>query len=156
MPDDKKQEFDDLQNEIAGVETGRQPRIFDRDDPDIDPRTGKKKDDGFTQAVLSASAQAAKERLERLREMADRDAMGRLVFRTEDQTRAYYEDGTALTPDEMSVIEWKEGAPTWEEYQSAVAEWEGTGGPSLDTMEILNPVMPDAPMPGGKSLKLKF
>ena len=41
---------------------------------------------------------------------------GTKVFRTRDGTRAYTEDGELLTPEQMAGIQWRDDAPSWEDF----------------------------------------
>lgn len=50
-----------------------------------------------------------------MRGRASRAPDGRLVFRTRDGTGAYYEDETPV--DALDAIDWRPGAPEWENYK---------------------------------------
>ena len=57
--------------------------------------------------------------LEEIRARASVTEDGRRVYRTEDRRRAFYDDGTELTREEISKIRWRDGAPSWEQRQAA-------------------------------------
>ena len=57
--------------------------------------------------------------LEEIRARASVAEDGRRTYRTEDRGRAFYDDGTQLTREEISKVHWRDGAPTWEQRQAA-------------------------------------
>jgi hypothetical protein len=143
----RAQELDDFNNETAGRETGRMRRFVSSEESGSNERQRREGrelqtwllhltiDERLTllrarlaeldQASLIAM-QAAERRaldterqIDRLRDAATRDAHGRQVYRSADGLTAYYEDGRRLTDDEFSLVEWRAGAPTWEERQRA-------------------------------------
>lgn len=150
----ERRDFADAQDEAAGRDNGKMRR-FRPDDPDIDPKTGQKKDkdDEFTRAI-TAAALATAQRLRDLRDAANRDAWNRPVFRSVDGIHAFYEDGTELSGDEIAAVQWRPGAPAWEEYRAAYDDWQHAGSPALPS-QIGSPEIPDPPPPG-KSLGLKL
>ncbi|MGE3335996.1 MAG: hypothetical protein AB7I36_20340 [Rhodospirillaceae bacterium] len=139
----------DFNDERAGRETGRRRRFFTRDETS-EGRSERRADDlwffleaaELTERIAAfrerldeldrASAEAlvaaerrlalADDRLDYLRERAARDEFGRLVFRSADGKRAFYEDGTELTPDAMKAIDFKPGSTTIDAWTSGLQE----------------------------------
>jgi hypothetical protein len=62
---------------------------------------------------------AARDALEEVRQGASIDRQGRQVYRTADGMRAYTDDGQEMTPEQTAAVEWRAGAPVWEERQRA-------------------------------------
>lgn len=118
---DQTRDFRDLQDELAGRETGRLRRFGHErgEEPDLRDRKRRQENEA-ARLALDIQRLQIEERLREMRDRASHDALGRAVFRAADG-RAYYEDGTELTPEEIDAIEWIEGAPTWEEYRDAAA-----------------------------------
>lgn len=61
----------------------------------------------------------AEQHLERLREAAAVDRLGRRVYRAADG-RVFFEDGSELTPDESAGIAWRTSHTSWETRRDAV------------------------------------
>lgn len=83
--------------------------------------------DAMDRASVEALQQIEEEllalRLEReqMLERAFRDERGRAIFMTEDESAAYYEDGTQLGDDEFRALrERLRGKPTWEQLQAQI------------------------------------
>jgi hypothetical protein len=140
----RQRDRDDFDNEIAGNETGRMRRFLREDQT---PQAAQLREqererrartalvtqiqlqqfsarleelDRASLGALRASERQARdagERLDRLRESANRDEHGQRVYRTEDGRAAYYDDGTQLRRNEMDRVDWKAGTPTWEQRQ---------------------------------------
>lgn len=118
-------------------------------------------------AAAEHRARLAREQLDRIREAANRDRHGMRVYKTEDGLRAFYEDGTALTPTEMADVQWRQTAPTWEElvdagqandaaerdvreitrFRERLAEHEETlaGDPTPEELELIEQELADLP-----------
>jgi hypothetical protein len=76
--------------------------------------------------TLERSLKRARQRLEAaqavlddIRARASVTPDGRRAYRTEDRKRAFYDDGTELTREEIAKVPWREGAPTWEQRLAA-------------------------------------
>jgi hypothetical protein len=72
--------------------------------------------------AMKRSRQRVKETqavLEEIRARASVSEDGRRAYRTEDRRRAFYDDGTQLTREEISKVHWRDGAPSWEQRQAA-------------------------------------
>jgi hypothetical protein len=76
-------------------------------------------DRASARAMIEADrrVQETERALEELRRRAALDEHGRRVYRTADGKRAFREDGTELTQQQMDAVDWKGGEPTWEEHQ---------------------------------------
>jgi hypothetical protein len=143
----RRKDFDDLMLELAGI-TGRTPRFLTQAQIDrIRAEAGSASHEtpaerawreyvefcGRVQQQLAAVSRtignallkserrvhAAQEALDSIRERATVDGKGRRVYRTEDQQRAFTEDGQQLSRDEMETVQWRPDAPTWEQHQDA-------------------------------------
>jgi hypothetical protein len=57
--------------------------------------------------------------LDDIRARASVSEDGRRVYRTDDRRRAFYDDGTELTREEIAKVHWRDGAPTWEQRLAA-------------------------------------
>ena len=60
------------------------------------------------------------ELLDTMRASASRTADGRIVFRTKDGTKGFFEDGTQMPADDFKRQQWEKGATPWEDWQSMV------------------------------------
>jgi hypothetical protein len=151
--DRRRRDFDQLQEEISGFTGGRISRFLRQDDIERirDDRgmgaSGSQAD--FWQRYMEATADvtrqlartdraieraleksqarvhAAQEALQDIRARATVAEDGRLVYRTQDQQHAYADNGDELSANEMAKVEWRAGAPTWEErvaYGKRLAE----------------------------------
>jgi hypothetical protein len=147
-PVQELQDRDDLNNEIAGRETGRAKRFFplggsaaeaERREEDewaafvahltcqerielLAVRFGEL-DRASLIALQEAEArrQEAEDVIDGMKRNASLDREGRRAYRSADGRRAFYEDGRELTPAQLAEVNWKGGAPTWEERKDAEA-----------------------------------
>jgi len=141
-------DFNDLQDENAGRDTGKQLRFTPPESSPQGLAARRDKDRLFwnAQAELSLRIARLRERLdeldraaeralrradERLRETQEQldraranaatDEHGNRVYFTRDGKRAFYEDGSELTAQQRAAIHAHEGATTWEEQTAADA-----------------------------------
>lgn len=68
--------------------------------------------------------QDAREALEDIRSRATKTADGTAVYLSADGTRAFDEHGNELSPEALAEIDWRDGAPTWEERQETGKRFE--------------------------------
>lgn len=134
---------EDFNNEIAGRETGRAARFvpdYARPEAEKARREEREQFRGLIAITLQGKLDELRQRLEELdrltilalreaerrleaseiriaqmRKDATLDAFGRIVYRTGDGTRAFYEDGRELTSEEREGVSWRDSAPSWEE-----------------------------------------
>ena len=154
-PSKSRQDYDDLQNEMAGRDVGRIARFIHEDRSphgrekraekerasvsrlmallQSDPEYARLYNDtmdklGRAETATQAALESAEQRLagaERdLADMRDRASTlpdGTKVFRGKDGN-VYTEDGRQLTDDERSQVDWKEGAPRYDEFAAKKKE----------------------------------
>jgi hypothetical protein len=133
----------DFNDELAGRDTGRARRFFSRGERQN--AAAARDHDGWKDFVrqqelqlfrdqaslLSAASlealrvavrrmEEAQRQLDEIRERAVRDKQGHLVYRTADGQRAFDEDARELTAAEIARIDWRAGAPTWEQHEQAM------------------------------------
>jgi hypothetical protein len=134
-------DFNDLQDENAGRETGR-ARRFTKDSAaalhvraDSDPWTMAlmieiellnfyarlDELDRASLRALEAAQRRAREERERLERLRERAATidGQRAYLTEDGSRAFFENGQELSPRQRETTRWRGGAPSWEQHQDA-------------------------------------
>lgn len=141
----QRQEIDDLNNEMAGRETGRLSRFgYDASAKSIEAQKRREKE-AFQDYVLSAEYQAIFNRaIQTLNEtriavydalieakdvlhvakLAHEDLLskastlnGEHVFL--DDGSAYTEEGRKLSEEEFLNVDWKENSPSWQTYQDS-------------------------------------
>lgn len=154
-PSKSRQDYDDLQNEIAGRDVGRIARFIHEDRSpqgrekraekerasvsrlmallQSDPEYARLYNDtmdklGRAETATQAALESAERRLagaeQDLANMRDRASTlpdGKKVFRGKDGN-VYTEDGRQLTHDERSQVDWKEGAPRFDEFAAKKKE----------------------------------
>lgn len=151
MDDDEQRakrlkDFNDLQDENAGRDTGKIRRFSSEDRSPVAVAARQSKDryawtefislqmrlehirdrmNELDRASLQAyrlaerKAQEAQDSLDDIQRRATVDEQGRRIYRTEDGQRAFYENGQQLTAAEKDKAKWREGSPSWEQHQDA-------------------------------------
>jgi len=147
---DRTQDLADLQDELAGRNTGKQRRFIPRDQDDAELKAKRAEDEKFQTRMTLAQAE---EHLRKIREEASRDEFDRRVYMTRDGQHAFYENGVELSEDEKSNVQWKPGAPSWEDYQEADKNWRAAAGPQKSAS---HEIMDDKPFPALPSLQAAF
>ena len=141
-------DFDQLMQELSGFTGGRIPRFLRPEQiskirearGDVDAETPIERawrryleltDDlsrhlfRVNRAIDRALAKSqrrvreAREALQAIQAHATLDRKGRRVYRTDDRSRAFTDDGQELSREEFDAIQWKPGAPSWEQRQAA-------------------------------------
>ncbi|WP_370090592.1 hypothetical protein [Rhizobium leguminosarum] len=115
----------------------------------VGPQQVLKSNDGhFTRAIAEARSvdlAGARDFVELQKQMfdiygrADRSAdNSTTAFRTKDRKRAFFGDGTEMSPEEIAKTSWADDAPPWEELQAAkqaLADADRAAGKALAAAE---------------------
>jgi hypothetical protein len=143
----RQMDFDQLMQEISGFTAGRIPRFLrpeqierirraaglsagtslsDRGRRYIELMADLSRRLAAINRALDRAMERSRQRMQEtkvvlddIRARASLSSDGRRVYRTEDRQRAFYDDGTELTREEIAKVQWRDGAPSWEQRQAA-------------------------------------